>query len=241
MSRNHRLQRGQVLVIFAGGLLLLMAIAALVIDLGFVFMLRRHEQNAADPGAIAAARVHPNRRHGPDAPGGVLLRARERVLSRPEHELQLRLSILRVRRSTVNFPPTTGDFSGQLDKVEVVISRSNESFFAGVIGSPEVRRHDLCGRGVQRRQFQRQLADRSRQVRRLRDRRRFTAAEMSRSIRWFQALKAGTSTSTRHAPTGPPNSACSLSGSGALMVDGGGKLTPPTPTSLAPVSRSRVM
>ena len=51
-----RQQRGQVLVIFAGGLVALMAIAALVVDLGFVFMIHRHEQNAADPGALAAAR-----------------------------------------------------------------------------------------------------------------------------------------------------------------------------------------
>src|SRR5690348_12458403 len=49
-------ERGQVLVIFAGGLIALLAIAAVVIDLGFVFMIHRHEQNAADPGALAAAR-----------------------------------------------------------------------------------------------------------------------------------------------------------------------------------------
>ena len=44
-------ERGQVLVIFAGGLILLMAITALVIDLGFVFMKARHEQNALTCGA----------------------------------------------------------------------------------------------------------------------------------------------------------------------------------------------
>ena len=49
-------QRGQILVIFAGGLVLILLVAALVIDLGFTFMIRRAEQNAADPGAIAAAR-----------------------------------------------------------------------------------------------------------------------------------------------------------------------------------------
>ena len=53
---TDRRDRGQVLVLFAGGLLAFLAIAALVIDLGFVFMARRQEQNAADPGAIAAAR-----------------------------------------------------------------------------------------------------------------------------------------------------------------------------------------
>jgi hypothetical protein len=49
-------RRGQVLVITAFSLMGLMAIAAIVIDLGFSWMLRRQEQNAADPGAITAAR-----------------------------------------------------------------------------------------------------------------------------------------------------------------------------------------
>src|SRR5439155_11744095 len=56
MSARSGGQRGQVLVIFAGGLVALLAIAALVIDIGFVFMIHRQEQNAADPGALAAAR-----------------------------------------------------------------------------------------------------------------------------------------------------------------------------------------
>lgn len=49
-------QAGQILVIFTGGLVTILLIAALVIDIGFTFMLRRSLQNAADPGAIAAAR-----------------------------------------------------------------------------------------------------------------------------------------------------------------------------------------
>ena len=79
---DDRQQRGQVLVIFVGALFLLFAIAALVIDLGFAFMIRRQEQNAADPGAIAAARIHPPvvdewRRRDGNAARGVLLRSPE--------------------------------------------------------------------------------------------------------------------------------------------------------------------
>jgi len=51
----HR-QSGQILVLFVGGLVTVLLITALVIDLGFTFMTRRHEQNAVDPAAIAAAR-----------------------------------------------------------------------------------------------------------------------------------------------------------------------------------------
>jgi len=55
MNRRRR-SSGQVLVIFAGGLVTLLVIAALVIDLGFTMAIRRSEQNAADAAAIAAAR-----------------------------------------------------------------------------------------------------------------------------------------------------------------------------------------
>lgn len=48
--------RGQVLVMVAAGMVVLIGIAAIVVDLGFSWMLRRQEQNAADPAAVAAAR-----------------------------------------------------------------------------------------------------------------------------------------------------------------------------------------
>ena len=48
-------ERGQALVIVAFSMVVLLGIAALVVDLGLSWMLRRQEQNAADPGAIAAA------------------------------------------------------------------------------------------------------------------------------------------------------------------------------------------
>ena len=49
-------ERGQAIVIVAASMVVLLGIAALVIDLGMSWMLRRQEQNAADPAAIAAAR-----------------------------------------------------------------------------------------------------------------------------------------------------------------------------------------
>ena len=55
-SPTHREGRGQVLIITGAAMLVLLGIAALVVDLGFEWMLHRQEQNAADPAAIAAAR-----------------------------------------------------------------------------------------------------------------------------------------------------------------------------------------
>lgn len=48
--------RGQVIVLFAGGLVTLLIIAALAFDVGMVLVERRDEQNAADAAALAGAR-----------------------------------------------------------------------------------------------------------------------------------------------------------------------------------------
>ena len=55
-GRDRRFERGQVLPLTALFLVVLLGIGALVADLGLSWMMRRHEQNAADPGAVAAAR-----------------------------------------------------------------------------------------------------------------------------------------------------------------------------------------
>lgn len=53
-NREH--PRGQIMLMVAAGLIVLLGISALVVDLGFSWMLRRQEQNAADPASLAAAR-----------------------------------------------------------------------------------------------------------------------------------------------------------------------------------------
>ncbi len=131
---------GQVLVIFAGGLLALLLIAALVIDLGFVFMLGRQAQNAADPGAIAAARYI-------------------RSGATPDPVMMTRTACFYARQSgffpaaiddtgcipandpagsvlTVSYPPSAaaGQFAGRQGFVEVTITRPHRSFLAGVVG-----------------------------------------------------------------------------------------------------------
>ena len=53
---RSRDERGQVLVLFAGGLIVLFIVAALAFDVGMVLVERRDEQNAADAAALAGAR-----------------------------------------------------------------------------------------------------------------------------------------------------------------------------------------
>jgi hypothetical protein len=133
-------------VVFVGALFLLIAIAALVVDVGFVFMIHRQQQNAADPGAIAAARyIHPS-------PTGAA-----------DHAAMQRAACFYARQNgffplattdsgcvaandpdgttlTVLYPPSrnAGRFAGSLGAVEVVISRAHRLFFGGLIPIPEM-------------------------------------------------------------------------------------------------------
>jgi hypothetical protein len=143
MNRRRNHQSGQVLVIFAGGLVTLLLIAALVVDLGFVFTLRRTEQDAVDTGAIAAARY-----------------IRTGAGGTPEPTRMRRAACFYAEQNglfpgaggddtacvpandpygtvlTVNYPPSTaaGSFSGTDGHVEVALTRIHHSFLAGIVG-----------------------------------------------------------------------------------------------------------
>ena len=131
--------RGQILIVFAGGLVALMAIAALVIDLGFVFVTRREEQNIADPAAIAAARfirstggtyadmvdaacsvAHRNGLYGGPASTSACTSTNDPLGT----------------TMAVNYPPSAsaGSFAGRSGFVEVVLTRTYRSVLGRVVG-----------------------------------------------------------------------------------------------------------
>jgi hypothetical protein len=142
MGRSTR--SGQILVIFAGGLIVLIAIAAVVIDLGFAFMIHRQEQNAADPGAIAAARyIH-------SGPGLTAEPAKMRPAacfyalqngffpSATDDTGCVPANDPFGTALIVNWPPSAqaGPLAGEPGYVEVILTRQHESFFAGALGFP---------------------------------------------------------------------------------------------------------
>jgi len=143
---NRRRERnGQILVIFAGGLIVILAITALVIDLGFTFMIRRQEQNAADPGAIAAAR-HIRASGSPDVAGmrqAACFYARQNGFfpGAADDSGCVPANDPDGTTLTVNYPPSTdaGIYSGTPGFVEVTLSRPHRSFIAQVIGFPSFR------------------------------------------------------------------------------------------------------
>ncbi len=137
-------QRGQILVVFTGGLVALLIIAALVVDLGFTFMIRRAEQNAADPGAIAAARhIKATGVADPTEMGrAACFYARQNgfFANATSNDGCIPANDPDGAVLTVHYPPSAqaGTFAGDYQAVEVVIARNHKSFFANVIGMTNI-------------------------------------------------------------------------------------------------------
>ena len=55
-TTDARRERGQILVLFAGAIVVLLIVAALAFDVGMILVERRDQQNAADAAALAGAR-----------------------------------------------------------------------------------------------------------------------------------------------------------------------------------------
>jgi hypothetical protein len=136
---TNRLQ-GQVLLITAFSMLVLIGISAIVVDLGLSWMLRRQEQNAADPAAIAAARYiqdgdTPATRAAMDH--AACFYAKENGFFRDDDASCT--DAFGTDRLQVLWPPAgplAGDFAGRPEMVQVIISADHESFFGRFLGRP---------------------------------------------------------------------------------------------------------
>lgn len=139
--------RGQVLLLVAFGVVVLIGVAALAIDLGFSWMLRRQEQNAADPSALAAARFISD----PDpvtgfqnfdaTPGSAGWNAACRYVRANGFFSSTNTACDASLESdgtkmVLNYPPDTSadDFAGQPGMVQVIISAQHDSFFGRIFG-----------------------------------------------------------------------------------------------------------
>jgi hypothetical protein len=129
--------RGQILIVTAAALLVLMAVAALVVDLGFSWMLHRQEQNAADPASIAAARWLRDssgnaRSPFPEAYEEACFYAKQNGFFAGD---SADCSAARLAGELeVNWPPVSGDYVGHRGKVQVIITSTHPSFFAQIFG-----------------------------------------------------------------------------------------------------------
>jgi hypothetical protein len=136
--QNPDAPRGQALLIVAFSMIVLLGVGALVVDLGLSWMLRRHEQNAADPAAIAAAR------YIEDADIGAMRTAacfyvQENGFFQDDPGCATALDPAN-RDLEVLWPPSgphAGPFAGRPEMVLVVVKSTHPSFFGRVFGQSE--------------------------------------------------------------------------------------------------------
>ena len=149
MIRSRLREKGQVVVVFAGSLIVLLLIAALVVDAGFVFWIHRQEQNAADPGALAAARYI--RYPGPTADMDKMFRA---ACFYARQNGYFKAATDNTNTSTgcvganddagttlnVHYPPSVGggEYAGRPGFVEVALTSIHHTYFGGVIGLGQI-------------------------------------------------------------------------------------------------------
>ena len=132
--------QGQVLIVTAVALVVLISIGAIVVDLGFSWMLRRQEQNAADPAAIAAARWLKDPTTGnPNNPLTIqgsmntdaCFYAQQNGFFTTDAGCSAALASGDL---LVKSPPISGPYSSRDGFVQVMISSTHPSFFGRIFG-----------------------------------------------------------------------------------------------------------
>jgi hypothetical protein len=123
---RRRAQEGQVLVLFAGGLITLLLFAALAFDGGMVLAEHRDQQDAADASALGGARYLDD---DPTDVSGQVSAAAFNIASANGYT-----DGLEGESVVVNIPPTSGPNAGREGFIEVIISSVEPSLFARVIG-----------------------------------------------------------------------------------------------------------
>lgn len=121
LSTTER-ERGQVLVLFVGGLVTVLILAALAFDAGVMILERRDQQNAADAAALAGARYLPAQAGAARAAATSV--AQENGFSDGDG----------TETVVVTIPAASGEYQGLPGTVEVRISSTRPSVFAGIMG-----------------------------------------------------------------------------------------------------------
>jgi hypothetical protein len=129
---------GQVLPIFALSLLMFIGIAALVIDLGFVWVAHRHQQDAVDPGALAAARYIEPTADTTKMQQAACFYARQNGYfdAATSNTGCIPTNDSQGTSLIVNYPPSiaAGQYAGHSGYVEVILTQPQRTFFAGIFG-----------------------------------------------------------------------------------------------------------
>lgn len=125
LPRRSRSESGQVLVLTAMSLAVLLGFAAMAADLGQFWTVRRKMQTAADAAAVSAA---------------IALRLKEDATAagRSVSALNGFTDSTNGVTVTVNNPPASGSFAGNASYVEVIVAQTKSSYFLSALGYESV-------------------------------------------------------------------------------------------------------
>lgn len=119
---NRSSERGQVLILFGGGIVALLIVAALAFDVGMMLVERRDQQNAADAAALAGARFVLSDAAKAEPAARQLAKDNGFDDADPNEVVN------------VYIPAIHGRYAGLPGFIEVQIQASRPSIFGGIIG-----------------------------------------------------------------------------------------------------------
>ena len=134
-------ERGQVLVLFAGAIAVLLVIAALAFDVGLMLFERRDQQNAADAAALAGARYVLASGTGTSTCPATLGTAPASTSPAAARWAACNVAMTNGTGDdetiTIHVPPIHGEFRGLPGFLEVQVTSSRDSVFGGIVGRAE--------------------------------------------------------------------------------------------------------
>ena len=140
--RRHGM-RGQALPLVAFGLVGLFGLASLAVDVGYWRYEQRMQQGAADSGAMAGANEIPYV-SGTPSPSPIVTIAKRDAATNGYTDGLNNVTV------TVNSPPLSGAYAGSSNAVEVIVTKSQPTFFSRIFGklSQSVSARAVASRGT---------------------------------------------------------------------------------------------
>ena len=129
-----RRPRGQILLIVMVAMFVMMGAAALAVDIGRLWTTKRLMQSAADAAALAGADAAASGGDATAVNAAALAAATQNGFTDGSSST----NSTKPASVAVSYPPTSGQYKGNSDVVQVVLSQTQPTYFLGVLGLSQI-------------------------------------------------------------------------------------------------------
>ena len=129
-----RRPRGQILLIVMVAMFVMMGAAALAVDIGRLWTTKRLMQSAADAAALAGADAAASGGDATAVNAAALAAATQNGFTDGSSST----NSTKPASVAVTYPPTSGQYKGNSDVVQVVLSQTQPTYFLGVLGLSQI-------------------------------------------------------------------------------------------------------